>query len=184
MFERTVPSSARWRWEDLPGGVRVTIPVPTRWAIVIFSGLWLAFWGVAEGAAIGGLLSEEKAGGWHLFSAIWLLGWSIGGVAVLCSLLWQLGGETVIEVGQGRLRLRRGVGPIRWGRVYDAGKIKNLRASTLDRGVSNWLASRDYSWLGRGIVAFDYGDRACVFRLGLEPSEATNLVNRLSRHLG
>jgi hypothetical protein len=174
-----VSPGRRWRIDELPDGVRFRIPAPKRWLMIAFVALWIVIWAVAMGNALREFLGEGPK--ISAFGVVWLAGWTLGGAVVIGSFLWQLLGETVIEVSDGRLRYYRGVSFVRFGRSYDASRIRNLRASKVSDDARTWFRNSDTSWLGRGLVTFEYGERSCILRPGVEPNEANNIVNGLSQ---
>src|SRR3954465_8641471 len=98
---RAKPTS-RWRIDDAVDGIRITIPARRRWSLLLFTGAWLLMWAAAEGSVIpqlgGGELREPR------FESFGLIAWTVGGLAALGSLLWQIAGAVLIEARQGRFR--------------------------------------------------------------------------------
>jgi len=186
VLEKAASYRPRWQREDLGGGVRFRIPARTRWYAIVISTLWLGMWAVAEGEVIGQIQDGRAGGGVPAFKVVWVTLWTLSGIFVLGLLLWQLIGETTVEVSGGMLRYRRGLGPLAVGRTYDVQLIRNLRASRVDVDPDDlmwWRKSPMMPGLGWGLLRFDYGERAVTIRPDLEPSEATNLANYLNRYL-
>jgi hypothetical protein len=185
VLERAASYRPRWQREDLGGGVRFRIPARKRWFAIVPAIPWLVMWAVAEGNVIG-QIQEKAVGGLGGLLLIWLALWTLSGIFVLGFLLWQLTGESTVEVSGGMLRVRRGFGALAVGRTYDVQLIRNLRASRMDVDPDDliwWRRSYLMPISGLGQLRFDYGERAVTFRPDLEPSEATNLANYLNRYL-
>lgn len=182
-FEIKGDPRPRWKLDELSDGVRLHIPPKKRWFVLIFALLWLVMWAVAEVSVIVQLLRHED-GTDPAFDIVWLTVWTLGGLAVVGMVLWQLSGEVVLEVSQGKFKHRIVLGPLSVGRTFDLLKIRSLRASRISEGNFSWFQfRRDFNYLGRGLLLFDYGERSIVIRPGLEPNEANNAANLLRRHL-
>jgi hypothetical protein len=184
VLERAASHRSRWQREDLGGGVRFRIPTRKRWFVILPATIWLLIWAVAEGDVIG-QIREKQVGTAAAIGPIWLAFWTLAGFFVLGIFLWQLIGETTIEVSGGKLRYRLGFGSLAIGRTYDGQLIRNLRASRVELHGDDLILWRNYFtvFFGWGLLRFDYGDRAVTIRPDLEPTEANNLANALNQYL-
>lgn len=117
--------------------------------------------------------------------AVWLIGWTIGGIFAFGAVLWQLVGREVISITSSALEHRIEILGIARSRVYRIGEIRNLRAAEFSTNPftsqTAWFPSVVGS--GFGPVVFDYGARTMRVAPSLEEAEAKLLVERLSAHL-
>ncbi len=181
-FQIAANPRRRWNVEALQDGVRIRIPVRKLWLRLIFHFFWLVVWAISEAAGIQRVFGPEASPSG--FDVVWLVAWTIGGLAVLGGTLWQLIGEQVLEVSQGRLHHRYTLGLITVGRTFDVAKIHDLRASRMTENDLAWFQRGRYgNDLGRGLIKLDYDERSYVIRPGLEPSETNNVVNHLNRYV-
>jgi hypothetical protein len=146
-----------------------------------FMSFWLFGWAMGEGTAIRDLSRPDHPVSWFLVA--WLAFWTVAGIYALATVLWQLAGEVVLEVRQGVFRHRFSIGPLSAGSAYQIDRIHNLRASAAANDGVTWRRNT-MAQLGRGVILFEYGERAVTIRPDLEPSEANNVVNMLNRHIG
>jgi hypothetical protein len=175
----------RYALEPTADGVRVLIPAPRNWLVIVFLSAWLVGWFFGECSALIQLLGLSSGGMTpkHVqpeFLLLWLVMWTLGGIAVLTTLLWQLAGREVITANS--LSLSRRIEAFGFGitRSYTLNAIRDLRATpnvnpryTRQRAI--------LPWGGFGSIAFDYGARTIRFAPGIDEAEAKMLVADLAR---
>ena len=112
------------------------------------------------------------------------MGWTLGGGAIVLSLLWQLLGQEIVGVLNGSLTWRPEIAGIGFTREYSLSEVKDLRVSPVT-AVGNRrgppLAS-PLNWQS-GVVAFDYGGRTVRFGPSLDEAEAKQLVEQLAPYV-
>src|SRR2546421_13130094 len=104
-----IPAGPRYTIAERPGELSITIPATRYWYVIPFLFVWLCFWCVGEafgvglvvGCVVGFPSQEEGAGGLlvgAVFGAVWLTLWTLGGIAALYTLLWQMAGREVVTI--------------------------------------------------------------------------------------
>jgi hypothetical protein len=150
----------------------------------VFIGLFLAVW--LTGWTIGGVAAFVAfLKTQQPFLALWLCGWVAGEAFVALTLLWMFtGGESVRLIGKD---LEIGAHVLGWDRrkVYQGSQIRNLSSSA----PANFYNGR---WQGRlpilfantsGSFKFDYGGRTIYVGPGLDEAEGRMIVERLRARL-
>jgi membrane protein YdbS with pleckstrin-like domain len=120
--------------------------------------IWLGGWALGEAFALGFLILLVRsvagsvigaswpipntdwigggaAGFVFLFLLIWLLLWTVGGVAAIHELLRNLAGEDRISVEMGGVEFERRAGPFRRTRKFDRSRIRRIRLRAHDKAV-------------------------------------------------
>jgi hypothetical protein len=155
---------ARARVEERPDGMLVSMP-PKRFVFaLIFLPFWLVLW----------------SAGWVTGAddPVFMVVGPIGSFVVLGIWLWMLFGREEVEIGGGRLVLRKRVGPVKREQGFDAAKVEELRA--LPVAGSSWF---DNTGLTHHSMAFDVGARTHKFAGALDEAEAKHLARRLQERL-
>jgi hypothetical protein len=171
------PAEARATFEDGPGGLQVTIPGARRRFLTLFLLVWLGGWFFGERSALDQLTSGTTSEG-RGFLVLWLIGWTLGGVAVAYLILWTTLGHERLILRPDALVLRREVLGVGRSREYDIRHVKDLRVAT-SPGAFDYRHSLQFWGLGGGRVAFDYGARTVYFASAIDEAEAKLLVDRL-----
>lgn len=127
--------------------------------------IWLGGWALGEAFALGALILLVRSvtgsvigrswpipgGDWiaggaagfvFLFLLIWLLLWTVGGVAAIHELLRSLAGEDRVSVEMGGVEFVRRAGPFRRTRKFDRSRIRRIRIRAHDKAVVIDTASR------------------------------------------
>jgi len=186
---------------DSPEGLEIAIPAPRIWPVVVFLALWLAGWATGEVFALRQVLSPAPVPA-KAFLAVWLAFWTLGGTAALSICSWMLVGHERVRLRPDSLTIQReafGLGPTR---VYELGRVLNLRAQPMPplSGVAGARGTqapdgkralpaeqvktflRLVGIRGPGI-SFTYASRPVRFGVALDPMEAQMLVTQLqARH--
>ncbi|NYE60837.1 hypothetical protein FHW58_001989 [Duganella sp. 1224] len=178
------PQAARFQAESTIDGFRVVIPASRNWFSILFFGAWLCGWAVGETRVAGQLLDPVNKPA-TAFSLFWLICWTLGGIYVFGSILWQFAGREVLTANSLALTYRIEMFGVGVNRSYSASDIKNLR--TTEYAVApNWSQRGTFPPLfgsGRGLIAFDYGTRTIRIGSSLEEAEAKALLTSLLPHL-
>jgi len=178
------PQSPRYTLEQTADGVQATIPAARHWATIVLLSVWLAVWAFGEARVATQLLGAHWRGA-TVFLTVWLLGWSLAGLMVLTTVIWQVAGREIITVS--RQRLSRRIEAFGFGRTrsYAMQDVRDLRATPY---INHRFAQQrvPFPWIGGttiGSIAFDYGARTIRFAPGMDEAEAKMLVAELIRRL-
>jgi hypothetical protein len=81
------PLKARYSVENSASGIKISIPTPRNWFVILFTSAWLGGWFFGFKSAPGQLLhsTDKTPDG---FLSFWLIAWTIGGIAVASNILW------------------------------------------------------------------------------------------------
>lgn len=105
------------------------------------------------------------------FSLFWMLGWSVGVLAIAALFLVFTFGRETLHVQQDSLMLRIGIPGIGIGMNFPATLIRNFRVAEPDEKAGS-------GWRGEHLV-FDYGGEDVAFGCNIAGAEAENLIARL-----
>ncbi len=162
----------RARLETVPGGVELVVPSRRNYFVIAFLCLWLCGWffGEFNGARA---VSSPVAHGEPGFMVFWLIGWTIGGVFAVTTILWNLAGAERVVLGNDEFLLRREIFGIGFGKRYALRNVTDLRVVETDdvRGPFG-MSTRNPFGAGGGPFAFDYGSKTVRFGAGVEVAEA------------
>lgn len=183
---RFEPISNARHTNELINGVEWTVVRARRnWFVLLFLCFWLTCWTLGGGAASYALFTGKI--GERVFIALWLVGWAFGWVFAAGSIMWQIGGRTMVAVAEGALIHRWGMPLMSRDKRYDAAQIRNLRPGDTS-GMFGWGRSMgDYAPfmpnMASGSVKFDYGARTVQLFPGLDESEGRMIVERIASKL-
>lgn len=183
---RFVPiSKARHRTELVSGIEWTVVRARKNWFALPFLCFWLTGWTLGGGAAIYGLITGQM--GERLFLALWLIGWALGWLFAATSILWQIGGRSMVAVTEGALVHAWHMPFFSREKHYDGGEIRNLRSGDTG-GFFRWGGSMGDAppflpSLASGSVKFDYGARTVQLFPGLDEAEGVAIVARLAPRL-
>lgn len=193
------PASPRSTIEDRESALIITIPTHKDWLTITLTLFWLASWACGEltmagigamflfGGLVGWLGNSPDASaagftafaGMALFSGLWFLIWTLGGLVALYFLLWQFTGVERIEVDAHAITLRRLTLNMGRARTYLAEHIKDLR-SVANPPYWGWWSSRMYYWQWMfGSISFDYGAKTIRCGSGVDEAEAKAIVRTI-----
>lgn len=158
------------------------LPSPRRPLTAAILVAWLCGWVFGLAYMVQALRAPGPFGADDLFLAAWLLAWAAAGVAVIGYLAWLLLGRERVWIADGRLCLRRAVGPLGVTRRWPLESIHRLR--TFGREIPPMIAfSLDVAGSGASGVRFESGGRVVRFARALREPEARAIVQRLrARH--
>jgi hypothetical protein len=158
---------------------KLTIPSKKNWFGLLFGTVWLGGWYFGFQSALTSLSNFSDGSGFLIF---WLLGWTVGGIAIMIFLLWGYFGKEIIDIEYNQLTFSKtvfGIGKIKKLETKD---ISNFRTEFVDQGLfgnNKWA----FWGLGPGKIKFDNGLRTFSFGLGVDDAEATYLVDLLQTKL-
>ena len=112
----------------------------------------------------------------------WLIGWIIGGVWAIATVLWGFFGKEKIKISRKKMTLEKSVFGIGTVRDFKTGDVSNFRLDKINEDSlrDNRLS---ISGLTQGKIKFDYGLRTFSFGLSLDDAEASFLLTELNKHI-
>ncbi len=171
-----------FRCETLAEGVRIQIPTPRNWFVLIVLPFWLCGWVFGEGAMIWKLADIFRSGGTpDALLFVWLVGWTLAGIFGGVLLLWFLFGVEVVEVLGQTLTIAQKLGPFVRRRSFDIAQIRDLRLAPLECDPEN--PSGSFALKGYGMIAFDYGAGSCRFGAVADEGEAMLVLRQLRERI-
>lgn len=178
-MQTTQLSQERYSIQDDGEILKVIIPVPKNYLLMLLLSLWLIFWTFAEIR----IFTKEfhRFLGEELFTWIWLLAFTAGGVGVVVVLLWLVGGKEITEVSIRSIKIKRAVFGLGCAKEYPAKKIGHLRISALSPDIwksITWQKERNY-WSNIGTISFDYEWQTICFGYGIDGLEAREIIERI-----
>jgi hypothetical protein len=111
--------------ETRSGNYTIIIPSKKNWFVLISGTAWLGGWYWGFKNALTGFGGEE--GGFDTFMTFWLLGWSIGGIAIIGLLLWGYFGKETLEFSRNQVKLQKTVFGIGIKKKLERREVKNFR---------------------------------------------------------
>ncbi len=171
------------------GIATVSIPVRKNWFVIAFFSFWMCGWlfGVfaSSGILFGGL--GGLFDGVSLFSAVWLMGWTLGGLFVLRMLLWMAIGREVATIQNGTITIEYQNLILKGPKTYSLSDARNFRVSDVDSSYSvfgtgfSWGSNGRRSIIQPGVIRFDYGMNTIKFGSGIDEAEGKHILNELRR---
>jgi hypothetical protein len=160
------------------GGIDISIPSKKNWFALLFGTAWMGGWFFGFLSASGYLFSGTGHLGADGFLTFWLIGWTVGGLAISFMLLWGYFGQEKFMTDRNEILFEKTVFGI--GKKYrlDISAIKNFRT---ELGSDNWFGGNRWAFwgLGPGKIKFDYGLKTYSFGLGVDDAEANYIVGLL-----
>lgn len=149
----------------------------------IFALLFLPIWLVLW--TIGGIAAiVEVARTGDPFLVLWLCGWALAWVAAALILAWMAAGSESIGLNAGDLEIGQSLFGLTRRRLYRGRDVRNLSAATAPPLVAQFQLSVPFLMKTRfGAVKFDYGGRTIYAAPALDEAEGRMIVDRLLRHL-
>ena len=177
------PSQARFRWDDQMGHLRLTLPARRNWPMLVFLSAWLVGWAFGEFTVPTQFFGKSGRTGIDLFTAAWLVMWTIGGAFAMYVWLWNLVGREVIDIDSESLRIKREV--VRWGRVRDftLNHVRALRVAPVTFNPMDFSNGLRFWGVGGGAIAFDYGAKTYRFGGALDEAEAKQVLARITERV-
>jgi hypothetical protein len=160
----------------------ISIPSKKNWFALIFGTAWLGGWYFGFKSAASTLLSSGTDNlGANGFLIFWLIGWSVGGLAIISILLWGYFGLEQLISNNGEVYLNKTIFGIGLKKRMETNEIKNIRTELSNGNMFG--NNRSAIWgLGPGKIKFDYGFKTYTFGLGVDDAEAEYLVQIMQGH--
>ncbi|HEY0232097.1 MAG TPA: hypothetical protein VGC55_12665 [Dokdonella sp.] len=163
-------------------GVELAMPAKTNILVVAFFGAWLCGWAMGEWTVWNALLFPTSAfaeSGSTGFLVVWLIGWTLGGLFVLLTILWNLFGVERFRVARDEVNLRREILGLGYTRGFDPRSVRGLRAVELPDRMFGFLAAGVPRQRSAGPLAFDYGAKTVRFGSGVDYAEASHWAGKI-----
>lgn len=160
-------------------GLNIIIPSKKNWFALLFGTAWMGGWFIGFLSASGVIFSsgtgDSGTGGFIVF---WLIGWTIGGIAIASMLLWGYFGQEKFITSRNEILFEKSVFGIGKKVKLEVSELKNFRTEI---GNDNVFGSNRWAiWgLGPGKIKFDYGLKTYSFGLGVDDAEANYIVGLL-----
>lgn len=156
-------------------GLGIHNPARRSAAMVAFLVVWLAGWSTGEWFALSEFITTDIIPV-RLFLLVWLTFWTVGGLAVIFVVLWQLFGAERVFVTAGAVVHEIGLGPFRRKRMWPASQVGAFRLVQ-----SRPAANRSFPGYR---VAFDAGGKTQKIGATLDEQEARQVFAAIARHVG
>lgn len=175
--------NGRAKVEQWGSDFKIIIPSKSNLLTTLFLMFWLGGWLIGEVTVITILFKAPLAV--NFFMVSWLGGWTIGGIAVITTVLWNLFGQEVIYTEDNCLTIANKVLFFVRKKRYDTASIANFRVDREALSRPPYYMRRHYrNFMGRGVIAFDYGLKTIRFGNALDEVEANYLVDDvISRYI-
>jgi hypothetical protein len=118
----------------------------------------------------------------NLFLLFWLCGWTVGGFFAIKTLLWNLKGKEIINMGQGYLSIARKGLLFSKTKTYDLKEAKKFRSQEETNDFSAFRGGRRnnlVAFYANGTIRFDYGLQTVKFASGIDEAEANYILDKL-----
>ena len=161
------------------GGLNIIIPSKKNWFALLFGTAWIGGWYFGFVTASGMFFSSETGGfGVEGFMIFWLIGWTVGGLAIITLLLWGYFGQEKFIAERNKILFEKTVFGIGKKNRLEISAIKNFRT---EFGSDSWFGGNRWAFwgLGPGKIKFDYGLKTFSFGLGVDDAEAIYIVGLL-----
>jgi hypothetical protein len=160
----------RLRWEPTANGIQVLIPARLDWKILFFA-VWIVMWTVGGIATIRQFLNEIADNKSDSFLALWLIGWAAGECFVTATIIWAVGGKTLLRLDPATMTIEHQLFGIRFlVRSFATAEVRNLRLTQAVRKGRSYTASH---------ISFESGDKTRSFASGISDAEAFALIDKM-----
>jgi len=160
-------------------GLNIIIPSKKNWFGLLFGTAWMGGWFFGFIGASGILFSSESGhSGIDGFMSFWLIGWTVGGIAMTTILLWGYFGKEKFITDRNEILFEKSVFGIGMKNRLEISAIKNFRTEMSNDslfGGNRWA----FWGLGQGKIKFDYGLKTYSFGLGVDDAEANYIIGLL-----
>lgn len=162
--------------------LRITIISIKKWGEIIYLVFWLTFWTIIGGHGAIQTIGQGGIGEVEYIFVIWLMVWLGGGVLTIYHLLWLIVGKEEIEISSDSIAYRRTILGIGRFKVFSSEHISGIRIDTAAR-IEPYRFSEEGITLnkGTGMITFDYIGKTIRIGIGLNKSQARELVVMIHR---
>jgi hypothetical protein len=181
MMAYVQPASMRSTVIPEPNGIKIVIPAKRNWFILLFLSFWLCGWAVGEFTVPFEFLKNDTPSEAILFSLAWLGMWTVGGGFAIYAWLWQVKGQEIITLTPTALLIKRSLFGYGRQKEYGVQHLKNLRVAAQGFNPFDFSSAGQFWGISGGTIAFDYGAKTYRFGVGLDESEANQLVSQMKQ---
>lgn len=165
------PLQPRFSVEEGPD-LRLTLPCKKNWFRILFFSVWMVGWYFGESNAIPQVIKGLHSGDVPVFILLWLVMWTFFGLTFSSWIIWRLLGSEVIGVANGRLILRKQIVGIGRTQEFQTGQIAALRFRPEQGSGKAYRESH---------IELDYGAQTYNFGTGINPAEASRLLELIAK---
>jgi len=141
-------------------------------------------WLMGETFALGMLLNGDTPIFANAFLLVWAIGWTIGGLAVTYTILWQLMGREIIKIEGGVLKVEKSINGFGRKKQYEIKSIKNIDINpTQDLGIWGGAYNKNLYGMKSGKIKFDYGMKTIKIANDIDEAEARMLIEKLKENV-
>ena len=169
--------------KQYPQGVEAIISARRSLFVNLFLAAWMFGWGIGEVKIIVNLLSYE-ADKVDAFLVFWACGWTLSGLLVVFLWLWNMKGKEVIRVSDSELIRYREYVWFSRTRKYQTKHVANLRLTEINPSALEMGGGMEFWGLSGGTITFDYGQDIQKIGLGIDESEATQIIELIKCRFG
>ncbi|MDN2580296.1 hypothetical protein [Aquibium sp. ELW1220] len=153
-------------------GIGVYNPTRRKFGLVVFMLVWLCGWSAGEWFALSEILRPGTPLAIDLFLLVWATAWTLGGLAVLAVVAWNLVGvEKLFLIEGGGIVVERGFGRLTRRKVYRVDQVGDI-------GFAHQLGThRAQGILSGGAVRFFVDGKPQSFGIELDEEETGRVVS-------
>ncbi|WP_119390469.1 hypothetical protein [Taklimakanibacter lacteus] len=181
------PGKGRAVIEHGETGLRITIPAEIQPKGMMFMCLWLTIWVIAEAIIAFELLTGEPTDrsfvSGPLLSYFWFAMWTVAGMSMIYTLLWQVVGKEIIELSSTLLRLRKRILFFSLSRDFAVSSIRNMRPISPRPKDANNKNTLSHLSFRDGAITFDYGRTTRYLGQDLNEAEAQYVIDEMCEHV-
>ena len=159
----------------------IVIPARKNWLGILYTSVWLCIWLVGELSIFASATSGYGEGFGNPIVLFWFLAWTVGGLFVFRSLLWNLYGKEFIAINQHTLIVEKKGLLLSKPKEYDTSRVRDVRVQQ-DRGgyVGQFVIRKNLLDAGSdGIIRFDYGQQTVKFAGSIKKADAIAIIQEM-----
>ena len=176
------PAGPRFKATREAGLSVIEIPARRSWFMMLFVCAWVGGWAFGE-MSVAKELMQPTGKSSYGFLLFWFVGWTLGGLLAIATLLWQVGGRELLSVHGGNLVHRIEVLGVGISRAYRTADIRELRLQAASQPGAGGQSHFQLAGVGSGALVFDFGARTVRIGAGLDEAEAKLLLLELELEL-
>jgi hypothetical protein len=164
-------------------GLEVIIPSKKSWAVNLFLFVWLSVWSIGEYTVVSEVVNSiDKLDAGHLFSAFWIVSWTVAGFSAFSVFIWNLIGKEVILFTSTQLEVKK-IGTLFFRpKTYSLIEAKHFRAVEMHYDSTEKDKQNDQGpFDDTGTIHFDYGFQTVQCASGITVAEAELIFEKLTQ---
>jgi hypothetical protein len=162
----------------------IEVPPKRNLFVIILILIWLVGWVKGELFAFDMLIESYEEGCKSddlLFYILYIIGWTVGGLLVIRSLLWIIAGKEIIIFSKDQLIVSKKRAFLR-PKVYDLKEIKNFDLNPGTDSGDFFGVRHNMDMLrveSKGMFKFNYGKKTIKIANGLDENEGRLILNKI-----